>query len=512
MNHKNRSIGGQDTFMFAEKVPHADVFLVCPVFDSLLRTVHGIIKTSYSRILGFRQGGQVAYYYGQKDSYALAIFALDSIHRDPEFGLEIDENIVKWSDALVDLTEKVARKDPGQMKNEEMARIFTSWEKIFKNIYAYGWIPNIIDLWHPEFTKKLKAYLRGKLALEEGVNKMFIILTSPVGRTELSQEFYDLLLIARQVAQNTKLKKIFSQPRPPEISDLPQSLQTKIKNHHQKYRHLEYLETRKEIPCERYVGLIRQTFKEKVDPDKRIKEMVRQERQVQAKRQAALRKYSINAKHRQLFRVFGQFMLSKTKRKLALSRALMLFEPFFQEAAKRLGISRALLSELSPEEIAGALKGRAKVSKAKLEKRKKAYVYFGTPQKTLISTDSKQINRYKKLVKESMPELDVQKITGQPAYPGKACGQVKKVLSVEDIGKVKKGDILLTQTTDPDMVPAMRKAGAIVTDMGGVTSHAAIMARELKTPCVIGTKFALKVLKDGDKVEVDADRGVVRKV
>ena len=78
--------------------------------------------------------------------------------------------------------------------------------------------------------------------------------------------------------------------------------------------------------------------------------------------------------------------------------------------------------------------------------------------------------------------------------------------------KLKEGDILVSQATSPVMVPAMKKAGAIVTDQGGLTCHAAIVSRELRKACVIGTKFATKVLKDGDFVEVDSISGVVRKL
>ncbi len=76
--------------------------------------------------------------------------------------------------------------------------------------------------------------------------------------------------------------------------------------------------------------------------------------------------------------------------------------------------------------------------------------------------------------------------------------------------QMKEGDILVAGQTRPFFMPAIRKAGAIVTDEGGITSHAAIVARELKKPCVIGTRIATEVLKDGDLVEVDADNGVVK--
>lgn len=72
------------------------------------------------------------------------------------------------------------------------------------------------------------------------------------------------------------------------------------------------------------------------------------------------------------------------------------------------------------------------------------------------------------------------------------------------------GEILVTGMTRPEYVPLMKKAAAIVTDEGGITCHAAIVSRELKKPCIIGTKIATQVLNDGDLVEVDAERGVVR--
>ena len=84
------------------------------------------------------------------------------------------------------------------------------------------------------------------------------------------------------------------------------------------------------------------------------------------------------------------------------------------------------------------------------------------------------------------------------------------MFSVREISKMKQGDILVTTMTSPEFVIAMKKASAIVTDQGGLTSHAAIVSRELKIPCIIGTKIATKVLKDGQLVEVNANHGWVK--
>lgn len=101
-------------------------------------------------------------------------------------------------------------------------------------------------------------------------------------------------------------------------------------------------------------------------------------------------------------------------------------------------------------------------------------------------------------------------LKGSPASPGVVRGLVKVVVSYRAVGAVAAGAVLVTEMTTPEFVPAMKRAAAIVTDEGGITCHAAIVSRELHKPCVIGTKIATRVLKDGDEVEVDADVGVVR--
>ncbi|KYH37695.1 MAG: phosphoenolpyruvate synthase [Candidatus Bathyarchaeota archaeon B24] len=101
-------------------------------------------------------------------------------------------------------------------------------------------------------------------------------------------------------------------------------------------------------------------------------------------------------------------------------------------------------------------------------------------------------------------------IKGLPASPGIYAGRVKVVLNHEEAAKLmEEGDILVTKMTNPDWVPYMRMAGAIVTDDGGMTCHAAIVSRELGIPCIVGTREATKVLKTGTYYTVDATSGVV---
>ena len=104
---------------------------------------------------------------------------------------------------------------------------------------------------------------------------------------------------------------------------------------------------------------------------------------------------------------------------------------------------------------------------------------------------------------------NITELKGQVAQPGKARGRVRLVFGPQHNSKVKRGDILVSVSTSPQLLPAMKLAAAFVTEMGGITSHAAIVSRELKIPCIVGTKIATSVLKDGDLVEVDATHGII---
>ncbi|WP_461865378.1 phosphoenolpyruvate synthase [Thermococcus sp.] len=130
----------------------------------------------------------------------------------------------------------------------------------------------------------------------------------------------------------------------------------------------------------------------------------------------------------------------------------------------------------------------------------------------LYIVQSRPITTLKEEVKTEEAEMTEEMkvlLKGLGASPGVGAGKVVILLDVSEIDKVKEGDVLVTTMTNPDMVPAMKRASAIVTDEGGRTCHAAIVGRELGIPTVVGTKEATKVLKDGMLITVDGTRGVV---
>jgi len=158
------------------------------------------------------------------------------------------------------------------------------------------------------------------------------------------------------------------------------------------------------------------------------------------------------------------------------------------------------------------LKSGKKLSKSEIARRKEFYVMLSVSDETRVYTEdeARQI-----LEKEGFSEqsVDIEEIRGMSAYRGSAVGEVVVVWKEGDFqSKNIDGKVLVTPVTTPQFTPYMKKVIGLVTDEGGITSHSAITAREIKIPTVIGTNIATDVFKDGDMIEVDADNGIVRKL
>jgi pyruvate, water dikinase len=149
-----------------------------------------------------------------------------------------------------------------------------------------------------------------------------------------------------------------------------------------------------------------------------------------------------------------------------------------------------------------------------IERRKQLELafYLASDGKTHLIEDQDAVRSVRQAFQPEQSMDGIEEVRGVCGSKGKADGKARIVMGASDFHKMQKGDVLVTSMTTPDFVPLMQKASAIVTDMGGLLSHAVIMSRELGKPCVIGTKFATQAFKDGDMVEVDAEKGVVRKI
>ena len=176
-----------------------------------------------------------------------------------------------------------------------------------------------------------------------------------------------------------------------------------------------------------------------------------------------------------------------------------------EKLAKERKVSADDIQYLFPDEL-------GRINKKVIEKRKKFClttdieglysIYDGKKAKELLA---KYLPKPKKI-------KSGEALKGMVASRGKARGIVRKVILHKEFKNFKKGEILVALQTMVNYVPVMKRAKAILTEYGGLTSHAAIVSRELKKPCIVGIKGLTSSLEDGDKIEVDANKGIVRKV
>ena len=169
------------------------------------------------------------------------------------------------------------------------------------------------------------------------------------------------------------------------------------------------------------------------------------------------------------------------------------------------GYEKDMTEFLTIEEIQQFFENGQLPSKEELQLRSRGLIIFcqGDTYSLLSGADFDVVQKH--LAGEVVDELK-----GTSAFKGVARGTVRIIFDPFKVQEFNEGDVLVTGMTRPEFLPLMQKASAFVTDAGGVLSHAAIVARELSKPCILATERATKVLHDGDVVEVDGDKGIVR--
>jgi phosphohistidine swiveling domain-containing protein len=178
-------------------------------------------------------------------------------------------------------------------------------------------------------------------------------------------------------------------------------------------------------------------------------------------------------------------------------------------------VSRENLYYLTLDEAKKLVLGDLSISKKELTQRETLSAYLNQSKKMLLGKEAKlfvESNTESHNLNDN--ENNIKLLDGMMACLGETgnwvYGRVKVINDLEEISKMEDGDILVSVATTPDILPAMKKAGAIVTDHGGITCHAAIVSRELNIPCLIGTKYATKVFRDGDEVVVCPRHGYIK--
>ncbi len=203
--------------------------------------------------------------------------------------------------------------------------------------------------------------------------------------------------------------------------------------------------------------------------------------------------------------------------KNAWTGAEYLFLPLFREIANRLDTPIGELMEAYTfEDMCRGLETGEKISSAQASDRRRAIVFESGENGATFSAGDEAISIAKKIVPEHFMQERATVFKGTPASAGIASGRARVIYTagIEELERdarlFKKGEIMVIGMTQPSMVGIIAKAGAIVADEGGITSHAAVICREFHIPCVVGTHTCTKAIRTGDLIEVDGNTGAVR--
>lgn len=226
------------------------------------------------------------------------------------------------------------------------------------------------------------------------------------------------------------------------------------------------------------------------------------------KKAVLLRKYSFSPLLKTLLKISEDFSWWQDERKKSTYLNIHIGFQMLGEIGRRIGYSVNELKYAVAPEIPKIMAERTP-TQGELGQRKAGSVFIVTRDGYHVAT-GKEMEQVRRIMFGSQKLDEIQDIRGLVASTGKVIGKAKILMSAQEVGKVVDGDILIAVMTRPDYVPAMKRAAAIVTDEGGITSHAAIVSRELGIPCIIGTKIATKIFHDGDTIEVNANHNWVR--
>lgn len=230
-----------------------------------------------------------------------------------------------------------------------------------------------------------------------------------------------------------------------------------------------------------------------------IKEIKQSKEDLQSKK--------LNPEQSRLIELLINFASYQDDRKRNILIYLHYLEILLAEIGKRSDISLNVMRDTFPDEIKDILGGKVTEEFIKSRREKCFIVWKEKTDKPLVLIGD-DVKEWEMILTPRTNNSQV--VKGNCASKGRVTGKVRVLLNASENDKLEKGEVLVTFMTSPDFMSAIRKSSAIVTNLGGITSHAAIISRELGIPCIVGTKNATEILKTGDMVDVDADKGEIK--
>jgi len=503
---------------------HREIAVTPLTLGIIHRGFHQQLHRKYTRPLYFKNS-VVAYHdlkcdwYGDTDNFRdLGFKIIANSQADIHYRDRVLRETIACGRKLFSLNRKINHSSLKKISNRGLSQLLLRLYGLGSDLADVGGVAAIPDVAFNNFSKCLKAVIDQavkKYKPRQTTNEYFNVLTSS-GKGSLTQEEnLTILKLALIINWNKKLVKLFKdQP----VSELEIILSTKyreifgkilkIKN---KYQWLAF----------GHVGPAKETAEYLEDfkvilSDGEIKEKLatisKEIRELKIKQAQYFQELKLVASEQQLFKTAQNFSYNKAYRYDILLYTYFTLDKLLRETSRRVSLSLNDLRFLSPEEIVLFIKGQEAVKRSEIKARQQFCVVLIKGRGVTSLTGLIAQNYLKTNIQQEKIRKNLTIIHGTAAYLGRVTGRVKVINRTNEMGKVEAGDILVAAQTTPDLVPAMKKAAAFVTDIGGITSHAAIVAREMKKPCIIGTKIATQVLHDNDLVEVNANEGDVMKL
>lgn len=343
-------------------------------------------------------------------------------------------------------------------------------------IYSVG-SGHIIEPLGLVLEREIKAELRKQFPARKKVNELFSLLTAPSQRSFISQEEHDL----------SKIAELTGRERAKALAE-----------HQQKYF---WLQNSYDGP----VDLSVKFFEKRLTPGKRraAGPISRTKKPLPLRLPRAMRK---------LIGAIDFATVWQDERKARILKSISYLGRVVAEISRRTKVSSEALNYLAVQEARRFQRLSDLLAlERELKTRVRGCFFLEEPaSETIVAGPAHDRLRQHQRQSARLRNSHENEIHATTANGGTAIGRVIVCKGLASLAKVKRGDIIVASMTRPEFAPALRKAAAIVTDEGGITCHAAIVARELDIPCVIGAKIATKILRDGTIVEVKANHGVVK--
>ena len=456
-------------------------------------------------------------YYFDSDLKRFAEMINGLIYEEPERIFENHKKSYALNDRYMSFAKQCLKKNLPKLSNKRIADLYFKLTVYQERAHLWP-LPTtwFVDSHNATFSTGLLEHTKEitmKANSKRNSADVFSILTTPAKNSFGIKEEIESLGIVSKIQKDKKAKALFLNLR--YYNAIPKAISVKlrraIENHYKKWKWTPFGYHGPTYGMDYYLSVWSGLVREGIDARKLVYEKKARPRAIEKERQKIFKELKIAGSMKKVYDIGADITFLKGYRKDACYYGFYAVDYLFKEISKRLNIPLINLHILTYFEICDMLRGKTQYDPREMEKRNQAAIQYWDGNKvSLLSGNEAEVFFNEKSIKKEIIDFSSDTYKGTCACSGYAKGVVKIVNKPEEMGKMNRGDIMVSHTTFPSLVPAMKKAAAIVTEDGGITCHAAIVARELKTPCVTGIKVITQVVKDGDEIEVDADKGVVK--